>query len=280
MLALMFGRMCGKRVVLTQHVGDIPYKSKALSWLLTAVNRSVGSFALKRASQVVFISNAVEAYFRSFTRFQNRPEYIPNGVDWTVFSPVSECARDEIRRELGVGINGRLVCLFVGKFIEKKGLALLSRVVQATPCIEWLFAGEGPLHPASWNAPNVRVFEGWRREKLAQLYRAADMLVLPSRGEGFPLVVQEAFACGTPACVSDETAAGCVAARSFVFELPVTGSDSHDIWSKYLTGLCLKLSALNDERATVSAFARKTWNWDVAVDRYLGLYAGAFSESC
>lgn len=185
-----------------------------------------------------------------------------------------------IRRELGLGRNGAPTFLFVGRFVEKKGLALLSRIVAATPGIEWLFAGEGPLHPSFWNAPNVRVFEGWRRERLAQLYRAADLLVLPSRGEGFPLVVQEAFSCGTPACVSDETAAGCTAARPFLHELPVTGNNAPDAWSKHLTEPCSNLAALKILRAGVSEFASKTWNWDLAVDRYLELYASGSSSVC
>jgi glycosyltransferase involved in cell wall biosynthesis len=39
-------------------------------------------------------------------------------------------------------------------------------------------------------------------DEMAQLYRGADVLVLPYRGEGFGLPVIEAMACGTPAIVS------------------------------------------------------------------------------
>ena len=55
----------------------------------------------------------------------------------------------------------------------------------------------------------MSVHRNLSQAELPPLYQAADLLVLPSVGEGFPLVVQEAMACGTPALVGDETAAGC-----------------------------------------------------------------------
>jgi glycosyltransferase involved in cell wall biosynthesis len=47
-------------------------------------------------------------------------------------------------------------------------------------------------------------FTGWigDAQTRARLYNAADCLVLPSRSEGFPAVVGEAAACGTPALAS------------------------------------------------------------------------------
>jgi glycosyltransferase involved in cell wall biosynthesis len=43
-------------------------------------------------------------------------------------------------------------------------------------------------------------------DELARIYRAADALILPSRGEGFPLSVQEAIASGLPAFVCADPA--------------------------------------------------------------------------
>jgi glycosyltransferase involved in cell wall biosynthesis len=108
---------------------------------------------------------------------------------------------------------------------------------------------------------------------LAELYRAADLLVLPSQGEGFPLVIQEAFACGLPALVSDSTGAGCEQARPLLNELPVVGDDIAARWQAALTDLTGERQALLARRADVARFAAQHWNWDAAVDQYLVFYA-------
>ena len=51
----------------------------------------------------------------------------------------------------------------------------------------------------------MRVFSDLAGPGLAELYRASDVFVLPSQGEGFPLVVQEALACGLPVVCGDES---------------------------------------------------------------------------
>jgi phosphatidylinositol alpha-1,6-mannosyltransferase len=267
MLAMAFARWHGKPVVLTQHIGAIPYKSKVLAATLSAVNHVAGKIALGSASQVVFISDAVEAYFRGFCIFRQAPAYIPNGVDTALFHPASDAARQALRARLGIAADS-VACLFVGRFVEKKGMKLLGELVPLTPAIDWLFAGHGPLRPPE----PARVFDSLGHAALAELYRAADLLVLPSQGEGFPLVVQEAFACGLPALVSDSTAAGCEEARHLLVELPVTGEDAPAQWQAALARLAADRPALAPRRQQVADFAAQRWSWDQAVERYLDCY--------
>jgi glycosyltransferase involved in cell wall biosynthesis len=73
-----------------------------------------------------------------------------------------------------------------------------------------IFAGDGPLRTeleAEAKALGVStkvVFLGFvNQTQLPELYRAADVFVLPSEYDGCPLVVCEAMACGCPVILSD-----------------------------------------------------------------------------
>src|SRR5207244_5280709 len=107
-----------------------------------------------------------------------------------VFRCPAKGERKQLRGELGMSDERRNL-LFVGRFVEKKGLAAIRAMAAAKPEWDFWLAGGGPIDPRSWELPNVKVLGRKSREELAELYRAADAPVLPSVGEGFPLVVQE-----------------------------------------------------------------------------------------
>lgn len=103
--------------------------------------------------------------------------------------------------------------LFVGRLVESKGvlelLEAFAAVAELLPDATLTFAGKGPLSGrlaqradahglTSGVGPRVELLGEVSHERALELMSAADALVLPSHGEGSPLVVTEALALGTP----------------------------------------------------------------------------------
>lgn len=267
-LAFLIAKLRRIPLVVTQHTGA--NNDALLRLVLPILNRSVGRLIVSRAERAVFISRAVESYFASFCNYEKAPEYIANGVDGAIFREVDAIERRQLRSVLGVA-EDRLVFIFVGRFVDKKGLPVLRQLVRAFPEVAWIFAGHGPIDPAQWQLPNLRVIRGASGSSLACLYVAADLLLLPSKGEGFPLVVQESMACGTPVMVGEDTAAGCPEARSMMFVERVGAGDTAARWIRRLTELRDQPECLSGRRTQVAAFAREHWPWQSAGAAYAEL---------
>jgi phosphatidyl-myo-inositol dimannoside synthase len=248
-------------VLVTQHIGAVPYRNPLLRALSGAASRTLGALVLGRAARTVFVSEQVRAYFSRFVRFRAAPLYIPNGVDTSAFVPLAASSR---------GAEDPLL-LFVGRFVERKGLALLKEVAAALPRIRWVLAGWGRIDPEAWGLPQVSVLRGVRKEQLVPLYQAADLLVLPSVGEGFPLVVQEAMACGTPALIGKETAAGCPAAGDLLLTESLGAPDDPARWRRRIESLLAAPALLTALRPRVAAFAAQHWSWDRCAEGYAAL---------
>jgi glycosyltransferase involved in cell wall biosynthesis len=267
LVAWAAARLSRRPVIVTQHVGMIPYRNPVLRALLAAANRVLGRLVLGSAAQALFVSDVVRQYFEDFVRFRRPPLRVPNGVDVTLFRPADDQRRAMLRKQLA-GDAGTSLLLFAGRFVEKKGLALLHRLAHELPRVRWMFAGWGPLDPSQWGLANVSVHRDLAREDLVPLYQAADLLVLPSVGEGFPLVVQEAMACGTPAIVSEETGAGCPEAREVLLCETLTRDDAAARWRTRIAALLSGADTLGSLRPRVAEFARVNWSWDRTAERY------------
>jgi glycosyltransferase involved in cell wall biosynthesis len=269
--AFLFAQMQKKPLVITQHIGFIPYKSPLFRGLLSFLNQTLGCFVLRNAHQVVFISEVVQKYFSSKTHFRHSPLMIPNGVDTETFFPAQEQQRKSNRHELGLPVK-KTVFLFVGRFVEKKGLPILQQLAQRFQSVHWAFAGWGSLDPSLWKLPNVTVFRDRRGIQLTPIYQSADLLVLPSKGEGFPLVVQEAMACGTPVMVGSETAQAYSAAKYLMFSEDVEGENTVEQWSRKIENLLQDSSLLTSLRPKIGEFAQQHWHWQRCAAQYYQIF--------
>jgi glycosyltransferase involved in cell wall biosynthesis len=186
--------------VLTEHVGHVPYDSAALNKIESAAIATVGRAAVRAAESVVVLNRQVAAEVGALGA-RGRVLHIPNGIDTTLFRPPHSGEREALRAELGWDDQPRV--LFVGRLVAKKGLdTALAAAAAAAGKFELVVAGPGPLQPAP--APGLSVLGPVPAERVAQLYRAADALLLPSRGEGFPVAVQEAMASALPVVMTND----------------------------------------------------------------------------
>ena len=264
--AYLFAKRRGKPILVTQHVGAIPFDRRTLRMALGLLNRSVGRMVLGGAERVFFISPAVRDYFARFCSFRAAPAYVPNGVDGELYAFSDAACAERLKRAAGRD-PGRPLCLFVGRFVERKGVPLVLSLARALPQVDWILAGDGVLRPEESGLPNVSVIRGRSGADIAALYRMADLLVLPSTGEGFPLVVQEAMACGTPALVGEATARGSPSVRSWILTEAVGTEDDLGAWKERIAGL-LKDPRLVSMRAEVAGAARSQWSWATAGESY------------
>ena len=64
--AWLFARLQGIPLIVTQHVGNVPFRSALLRAIHAFANRTLGRLVLSTADQVVFISPSVRQEYRTF----------------------------------------------------------------------------------------------------------------------------------------------------------------------------------------------------------------------
>ena len=273
-VAFMIARWSARPVIIVQHVGLIDYSNLLARLLMRLGDATLGRRMLTKADRRVFISERVaETYSRL-----NAPkpaEVIFNGVDVETFSPGTDSDRHSARTELDLG-DGTVI-LFSGRFVERKGLGTIAKLAERHQNATFVLAGSGPINPEEWGLSNVRTVVAETREGMRDLYRAADLLVLPSYGEGFPLVVQEALATGLPVLTASETLAADQALGDWIAHAPVLPDDEERTARAWTDALTATLEDLAKEtsatRAARASFAAGRYGWDQATERYLAIIA-------
>jgi glycosyltransferase involved in cell wall biosynthesis len=184
---------------------------KALKWLL--YRRFIPKF-----DACLAVGKWSREYYLHYGARPDRVFLVPHVVDNGWF--VRESARlipqrAELLRHWGLDEEAT-VFLFVGKFVEVKRpmdfvLAVDHAARRGAP-VMGLMVGDGPLRPpceafVRRNGAPVRFAGFLNQSQVVRSYIAAGALVLPSEGETWGLVVNEAMACGRPCIVSDKV--GC-----------------------------------------------------------------------
>jgi D-inositol-3-phosphate glycosyltransferase len=197
-VALMLARRTSAVRVITEHVGRVGYSIRLLDRVERVAIAGLGRLTAHSAEGIVVLNEKVRIEMSTLAPLAKIVS-IPNGVDTSLYRPAEPGERDLLRRQLGWDAVPRV--LFVGRLVTKKGIhSAVSAVERLNGRVRLVVVGPGELQPG----PFVDVIGPLPRPRVAELYRAADMFMLPSRGEGFPLTAQEAMASGLPTILSDD----------------------------------------------------------------------------
>lgn len=167
-----------------------------------------------RATDILFTQSAEDAATARRLRLCKGPiEAIGNGVDPERFHPAADDGRAALRRALETPEDA-VVVLMTGRLVAEKGYPELFEAMRSVGAVLWVAGERLKSERADVIDAALATVEGdpllesrirllGHRADMPELYRAADLFVLPSHREGMPRSIVEAMMTGLPVVATD-----------------------------------------------------------------------------
>ena len=159
------------------------------------------------ADRIIAVSNQLKNELKSLYQIPElKARVVYNGVNATSFD--GQVDAGGVKRRYGIGPLDPVV-LFVGRLTVQKGPDILVRtmpgVMRHYPHVKYVFAGDGHMRNDLWAlahhlgvAHGVRMLGQTGGRALVELFKAADVVAVPSRNEPFGIVILEAWSASRP----------------------------------------------------------------------------------
>lgn len=200
----------GVPYVLQAH-GSLPIiiMNQRLKWLYDVF---FGYKLLRGASKVIALSSAEAQQYNNMGVPEKKIEIMPNGIDLSEYGdlPPKGC----FKRKFGIDEDEKIV-LYLGRIHMIKGIDILvnafANIVDKFNDVKLVVVGpdDGYLGELEAFIKTLKVEDNvlilgplYGRDKL-EAYVDADVYVLPSRYETFPMTLLESYACSRPVIVSN-----------------------------------------------------------------------------
>ena len=191
-----------KPFYITQHVATVDHPSRLVMFVQKTIYHTLGKLLFNKSKGIIVYNVNVKNFLIKLGVDSRKILQNYNGIDTTFFSPIAGKDKNKLKTKYNFPIK-KPVVLFVGRLVPKKGFDLVfnARANGYTT----LIVGGGKIPKYMLKADNVIFFGTANKKQLQELYRVSDLLVLPSLGEVFTLVMQEAMSCGLPIITTDDT---------------------------------------------------------------------------
>lgn len=259
--AAMLGRALGRPVVISARGTDVNLIAD-----FTSPRRQILSAAAS-AQAIIAVSDALKQRMIQIGIEPEKITVLRNGVDATLFAPGD---RVRLRRELEIT---RPAMVAVGNLVESKGQDIAIRSLVVLDDMELLIVGAGPdqakfaaLADSLGVSDRVRFVGRVPHEELARYFNAADISVLASQREGWPNVLLESLACGTPVVASN------VGGVPEIITTPTVGRIMEQRTPEALADAVRDLTSRETAHDDIRAYAEE-FGWEETARAQSALYA-------
>jgi len=195
-MGVIFKKVFKKRLVVSTHaIYEIDKESKTAKRIVSILNKADKVLCVSKVSYKQLVEFGIEA------------SIVDKYKHWINLDLFSVMGKKEVRKELG--LEDRFSVIFVGRWIEKKGIRVLCDVASELPSIDFIFIGSGPeedyLKKVSEKNRNIKVIGFVKNDTVYKYLNSANIFCIPSQyEEAFGRVVMEAVSCGLPVVGSNK----------------------------------------------------------------------------
>lgn len=192
LIGVCVGKILGKKVAVTAHGSDLLIQANK------PILRPFIRFVLGNAYYVLVVNQTLKDKVMELGLKSEKIYITPNAVDVEKFNPQNKLLPSDIKMT-----HNKPLIIFVGNLVFQKGVEhLLEAKKLMDYAAELLIVGDGPLRQGlEKKVHDDRIhdvfFVGARRD-VENIMPSADLFVLPSISEGFPITILEALASGLP----------------------------------------------------------------------------------
>jgi len=237
-----------------------------------------GNKLLNGAEGVIAVTNMEIEQYQNMGLDRDKIQIVPNGIDLSKYDQIPK--KGEFRRKYSIKDDGKII-LYLGRIHRIKGIDLLvdafADVINEVDNVKLVVVGpdDGFLSMLKKQIANLKIddkilFTGplYEKDKL-EAYVDADVCVLPSRYETFPVCALEACACSVPVIVTDNCGIANLVGDKVGCVVEFDKSQLRDAMFKILSDEKLRRKFRENGRKLVE----ERFDWGKIIDRVVKVYS-------